>query len=93
MNLIGHLYKQKLIGSKIIHACCAFLLNPDIRTEEYMEALCKLMAVAGKQLEEEHREGRRFSGYLDAYFTRIKENADDPTMDFRVRCLLKVGAG
>lgn len=77
MNLIGHLFKQKLIASKIIHSCCAFLLGSTVPKAEYMEALCKLMGVAGEQLEEEYKESRRFSGFLDAYFKRVKEYAED----------------
>ena len=49
IRFIGELFKQGMLTKKIMHSCIKHLL--DLRDEESLECLCKLLTTIGKNFE------------------------------------------
>jgi len=87
INLIGELFKQKLLPEKIVHACIQELLDgaaedtKAISAEENVEALCQLFSTVGKQLEDSAKSRVAF----DTYFARLKDFSGSKSLPAQVK--------
>jgi len=80
---VGELFKRHLLSEKIIHECVQMLLKEG-ENEDSIETLAKLLSVAGSSMD--RPEAR---SYMDAYFTKIEEMANNAQIRARYRFMLK----
>jgi hypothetical protein len=80
---VGELFKRHLLSEKIIHECVQMLLKEG-ENEDSIETLAKLLSVAGSSMD--RLEAR---SYMDAYFAKIGEMANNPEIRARYRFMLK----
>jgi len=76
IKFIGELFIKKMLSGKIMFHCITKMLFVNGKSEdrtpvspEYIESVCKLFAVIGKQLEENNK----YKSMVDLYFERLKE--------------------
>lgn len=70
---------------KTIHGCIIYLLrNIKNPLEEDVEHLCKLLSIAGKEID-----SARARSYVDQYFARILQLSQQPALPSRLRFMLQ----
>ncbi len=90
INLIGELFKHKLLPEKIVHACIQELLDgaaedtKAISAEENVTALCQLFSKVGKQLEDSAKSRVAF----DTYFARLKDFSGSKSLPAQVKFMV-----
>lgn len=82
VRLIGELYRLNMLSENIIHECTVRLLKGR-PTDDYLEALCRLFTVVGKDLDKPEAKDR-----IDQYFERIQHLMKRGFMSTRVKYLL-----
>lgn len=86
IRFIGELFKLQMLTERIMHGCIKKLLsNASDPEEEEIESLCKLLTTVGKPLDT-----ARAEGHMDIYFKRMRETADSPAINSRMRFMLLV---
>eukprot|EP01114_Cavostelium_apophysatum_P004283 TRINITY_DN1447_c0_g2_i1.p1 TRINITY_DN1447_c0_g2~~TRINITY_DN1447_c0_g2_i1.p1 ORF type:complete len:1464 (+),score=477.86 TRINITY_DN1447_c0_g2_i1:192-4583(+) len=84
ITFIAELFKIQMLSQKIMHQCIQVLLMSPEPTHDYIEALCKLMAGIGAQIDKP--EARN---WMDQYFERIRELSKSPELPSRLRFMLE----
>jgi translation initiation factor 4G len=87
IRFIGELFKVRMLTDKVMHTCVQKLLGdlsvtPD---EESVEAVCKLMATMGAQLEAGPQQHRSI---FNNYFARFTQLASDKNLSSRHRFMV-----
>lgn len=85
VSFMAELFRLQMIPEKTIHGCIIYLLR-NIKTpaEEDVEHLCRLLTIAGKEIDT-----IRARSYVDQYFDRISQMARRPTLPSRLRFMLQ----
>jgi translation initiation factor 4G len=90
MVFIGHLYRNKLLSDKVIHASCfATLLklsNQPQPDEDAIECMCKLMTTVGEKLDNSNPKSREL---MREYFAKFVEMSQRPDLPARFRFMLQ----
>ena len=82
VRLIGQLYRLNMLSENIIHECTVRLLKGR-PTDDYLEELCSLFNVVGKDIDKPEAKDR-----IDQYFERIQHLKKRGFMSTRVKYLL-----
>ena len=86
IQLIGELYKVQMLTERIMHECVKkFLGNVENPGEEEIESLCRLLATAGKLLD-----NPKARAHMDIYFTRMRDLWKSNNVAPRLRFMLQV---
>jgi translation initiation factor 4G len=80
IKFIGELYKQKMIGERIMHMCVTHLLREHVPTEEDLQAVCDLLTTIGKKLD--HDMAKQHN---QMYFDRLVFLSTNNTLASRCR--------
>ncbi|KAG9016784.1 hypothetical protein FRB90_002161 [Tulasnella sp. 427] len=86
VQLIGELYKIKMITERIIHGCIKKLLpEVDDVKETRVECLCKLLTTVGAVLDTP-----KAKLWMDMYFGRLRMVGDNENVPSRIRFMILV---
>eukprot|EP01036_Dinobryon_divergens_P022184 gene22184-30424_t len=88
IRFVGELYKKGLISTKVMDSCISVLLgSPDswkeMKDEQDIELLCKLLTTIGQTFEEKSNSEQ--SRNFDAYFDRMQRLSKDKSLNSRMR--------
>ncbi|EIE25379.1 hypothetical protein COCSUDRAFT_46693 [Coccomyxa subellipsoidea C-169] len=87
IRLIAELYKQEVVSEKILHACIQQMLGDGKSdpAEDDVEAMCEMLTVVGKKLEEVTKDKKR----LDGYFAILEKWAKNKALSARVKFMIR----
>ncbi|ORX50565.1 hypothetical protein DM01DRAFT_1384800 [Hesseltinella vesiculosa] len=86
VQFIGELYKLNMLTERIMFECLTRLCrDPQNAEEEETETMCKLVTTVGKVLENRNRNTKT---WMEAYFERMKEMLEAPTLSSRVKFMV-----
>ncbi len=85
VTFLGELFRLRMVPEKTIHGCIIYLLrNITNPLEEDVEHLCKLLTIAGKEVDTP-----RAKAYMDQYFDRITKLSKRKNVASRLRFMLQ----
>jgi len=87
-RLIGELFKRTVVAASLVHAVIGELLGEPRSTpcEDYVEALCALLAACGGELESSPKTSK---AVMDMYFARLNVLGECAEIDIRTRFLCR----
>ena len=92
IRFVGELYKQGLLQMVTMHSCIQELLGTsakwnDIREDQDIELLCRLITTVGETLEQKSKASKDKShiAQFNSYFDRMYELSRDKTLNSRMR--------
>lgn len=92
IRFVGELYKQGLLQMVTMHSCIQELLGTsakwnDIREDQDIELLCRLITTVGETLEQKSKASKDKSHMtqFNSYFDRMFELSRDKTLNSRMR--------
>ncbi|BDA41688.1 Eukaryotic translation initiation factor isoform 4G-1 [Coccomyxa sp. Obi] len=87
IRLIAELYKQDVVSEKILHACIQQMLGDGKSdpVEDDVEAMCEMLTIVGKKLEEVTKDKKR----LDGYFVILDKWSKNKALSARVKFMIR----
>ncbi|KAK9820254.1 hypothetical protein WJX72_008106 [[Myrmecia] bisecta] len=87
IRLISELYKKEVVQETILHVCMAQMIGDTKQEplEDNVEALCEMLTIAGKKLDESDK-GRK---KLEGYFVLLEKWAKSPLLAARIRFMIR----
>mmetsp|Transcript_654 Transcript_654/g.2384 ORF Transcript_654/g.2384 Transcript_654/m.2384 type:complete len:1631 (-) Transcript_654:1626-6518(-) len=82
IRFIGELYLKGILTERIMHECLKKLLMSE--DEEDIDGLCKLLTTIGALIDQP-----KAKQYMEAYFRRMKQLADNKSLPSRTRFMLQ----
>jgi len=87
VRLIAELFKAGVVAERVVHACVSDLLGDGVSaSHDALEAVCEVLTVCGKRLDEGDARAR---AAVDGYCATLARIAASPTLPSRIRFMLR----